>query len=246
MIVCIASKGRPDTKTHALFESKGYEVVHFVEPQELQAYVHHRKVIDIGHNDKGIAFVRNKMIDWCQAQNIDWAWFCDDDITAFGYATPEGKTIKADAGLLSAIEERAKKLPFELTGLNYQQHAWREKKEYSVNKNFADCCVLVNVSKIKWRYDSGVNLKEDRDFCIQAVVNGAGVLRYNRIWFSCPNVGSNKGGLQEMYAAKRDEEAAKKMVLKWSPYATLSKKGERIDVKIDLKGIALAHGKEVR
>jgi hypothetical protein len=247
MIVCIASKGRPNTKTHLLLKPHGYKVFHFVEPQDFDLYATtgDKDLVNIGKNDQGIAFVRNAMLDWCRNNGMQWAWFCDDDITGFGYATLAGKTIKKDASLLRHIEEIAYGSQYELHGMNYQQHAWREKKDYSINKNFTDCCVLVNVSKVTWSYDASVNAKEDRDFCAQAVTNGFGVLRHNRIWFACPNVGTNAGGLQEMYAAKKDEQAARKMVAKWHPYAKLIDKNGRIEVKIDLKSIALANGKKV-
>lgn len=244
MIVCIASKGRPNTKTHELFEQCGYEVVHFVEPQERDLY-NKKNVVTIHENDRGLAYVRNFIIEYCKANGHKWAWVVDDDITGFGYAK-DGKTIKKDAGILRGIEMNAKRLPFEVVGINYQQHAWRETREYSVNKNYADCCVLMNMSAITWRFDETTKLKVDRDFCAQAIVNGYGVLRFNRVWFACPNVGTNKGGLHDLYAAKKDEESARKMIVKWAPYASLVQKGDRLDVKIDLKAIAAAYGKEVR
>ena len=234
MIVCIPSKGRPNTVTYRIFEEAGYEVYHFVEPQEVDAYKQVPNRIDIGENDRGVTYVRNFMLKWCQEKNIDWAWFCDDDVIGFGVYN--GKTVRKNAEVLKAVEKKAMQLPFEIVGLNYVQYAWTEKKNYSINTKFAEVCILMNVSAIDWSYNE--DTKEDRDFAMQTIQNGHGVLRFNHVWFSCPNVGSNEGGLHDWYASKKDRDAAKKMALSWSPWVTLKKKGGRLDIKTDIKGFA--------
>jgi hypothetical protein len=241
MIVCIPTKGRPKTKTWKLFAQAGYEVFHFVEPQEFAAYDVPNKV-DIGINNRGVTFVRNFMLDWA-AERSEWAWFCDDDVSDFG-VYKDGKTLRSGVVVLSGIERKAAQLPFEIVGLNYVQHAWHEKTAYSVNKKFAEVCVLMNVKKITWRYEE--NTKEDRDFAMQTIQNGAGVLRFNHVWFACPDVGTNAGGLHDWYASKKDEAAARKMVLKWDPWVTLKQKGNRLDMKCDLAGFAKHCGKDVK
>ena len=241
MIVCIPSKGRPNTKTYKLFEEAGYKVYHFLEPQEIDKYDVPNKV-NIGDNDRGVTFVRNFMLRWAREQT-EWAWFCDDDVNGFG-VYKGGKTLRLGASVLRDIEAKAAKLPFEIVGMNYVQHAWHEKTAYSVNKKFVEVCALFNVRKLAWEYEE--NTKEDRDFTLQTIRNGAGVLRFNHVWFSCPDVGSNAGGLHEWYASKKDEAAARKMVLKWDPWVTLKQKGDRLDMKCDLAGFAKHCGKDVR
>jgi len=233
VIVCIPSKGRPDTQTHKLFEEAGYEVYHFIEPQEMDAYKVPNKIC-INENDKGVTYVRNFMLDWCKQNNIDWAWFSDDDVNGFGIYN--GKTVRSGAQVLKKVEDKAKSLPFEIVGLSYVQYAWTEKKSYSINRKFAEVCTLMHVSKISWKYNE--DTKEDRDFAMQTIQNGHGILRFNHVWFSCPNVGSNAGGLYEWYANKKDHQAAKKMALSWSPWVTLKQKPERLDIKTDIKGFA--------
>jgi len=234
MIVCIPSKGRPETSTYKLFEDLGYEVYHFVEPQELEAYKEAPNVIDIGNDDKGVTYVRNFMLDWCKKKKIDWAWFCDDDVIGFGIYN--GKTVRKGAEVLQKVEKKAMQLPFEVVGLSYVQYAWTEKKSYNINSKFAEVCALMHVSAIDWRYNE--DTKEDRDFAMQTIQNGHGILRFNHVWFSCPNVGSNEGGLHDWYADKKDHDAAKKMALSWSPWVTLKQKGDRLDIKTDIKGFA--------
>ena len=240
MICYIPSKGRPKTKTYKLFQEAGIDVIHFLEPQDYNNYNVSKKV-NIEKDNKGITFVRNFMLDYAKNNGEEWVIFCDDDVTSFGVY--KGRTIKKDASIWNDILDKAKKLPFELIGINYTQHAWHEKKSYSINKKFAEVCVLMNVKKIKWKYED--ETKEDRDFQLETIKNGYGVLRFNHYWFSCPNVGSNKGGLFDLYKQKRDKVWAENLVKKWYPYARIVIKNERVDAKIDIKGFAKSLNKDV-
>ena len=241
MICFIPTKGRLNTKTYKLFEEAGIEVKHFIEPNEFDLYEVPNK-INIKENDKGVTYVRNFMLNYARENNHEWVIFCDDDVNSFGVYN--GKTVKKTAGIWNDILEKAKKLPFELIGINYTQHAWHEKTSYSINKKFAEVCVLMNVKKIDWNYND--NTKEDRDFQLQTIKNGYGVLRFNHYWFSCPDVGSNKGGLFDLYKDKKDVEWAENLVKAWYPYAKLVRKKERIDAKIDIKGFAQSLNKTIK
>jgi hypothetical protein len=190
----------------------------------------------------GVTYVRNFMLDYAKKNNEEWVIFCDDDVTAFGIY--KNKTIKKGASIWFEILEKAKKLPFELIGINYTQFAWLEKDSYSVNKKFAEVCVLMNVKKINWRYTEFT--KEDRDFQLQTIQNGYGVLRFNHYWFSCPSIGTNKGGLYDLYKEKKDTIWAGNIVKKWYPFAKLVTKKGKIDAKIDIKSFAKSLNKEVR
>jgi hypothetical protein len=243
MICFIPTKNRLNTKTYKLFEAVGIEVKHFIEPQDINRYDVPNK-ISILKNDQGIAYVRNFMLEYAKTNNYDWVLFCDDDVSSFGIYN--GKTIKQDASIWFKILDKAKKLPFELIGINYTQHAWHEKTSYSINKKFVEVCILINISKINWSYRSEFNLKEDRDFALQTVKLGNGILRFNHFWFACPDVGSNSGGLQDMYKAKKDEESAKKMCYEWHPFITLQNKGNRIDMKTDIKRLAENYKKIIK
>jgi hypothetical protein len=243
MICFIPTKGRLNTKTYKLFQEVGIEVFHFIEPQEIDKYEVPNKV-SILENDKGIGYVRNFMLNYARKNDFDWVLICDDDVASFGIYN--GKTVKKDASIWNEIFAKAKQLPFELIGINYTQHAWHEKTKYSVNKKFAEVCVLMNIKKIKWNYRPEFNLKEDRDFALQTIKNGNGILRFNHYWFSCPDVGTNSGGLQNEYKAKKDEESAKKMCKEWHPFVTLKRKGERIDMKTDIKALATYYKKQVK
>lgn len=241
MICFIPTKNRFKTKTYKLFEEAGIEFKHFIEPKEFDLYNVPNKV-NINKNDQGITYVRNFMLNYARENKHDWVMFCDDDVNSFGIYN--GKTVKKDASIWLEVLEKAKKLPFELIGINYTQHAWHEKTSYSINKKFAEVCVLMNIKKIHWNYNE--NTKEDRDFQMQTIKNGYGVLRFNHYWFSCPDVGTNKGGLFDLYKNKKDIEWAENIVKSWYPYAKLIRKKERIDAKIDIKGYAKSLNKIVK
>lgn len=243
MICFIPTKGRLNTKTYKLFQEVGIEVKHFIEPQEINKYQVPNKV-SILENDKGIGYVRNFMLNYARENNYDWVLICDDDVTHFGEYI--NTNVKKDASIWYDIYNKVKSLPFELIGINYRGHAWHEKTTYSINKKFAEVCVLMNVSKIKWDYRPEFNLKEDRDFALQTIKKGNGILRFNKYFFNCPDVGTNKGGLQDEYKAKKDEESAKKMCYEWHPFIILQKKGNRIDMKTDIKGLATYYKKTIK
>ena len=237
----IPSKGRVNTNTYKLFEEAGIECYHFIEPQEYDLYDVPNKV-DILENDNGISYVRNFMLDYAKQNNEEWIIFCDDDVSNFGIYN--GKTIKKGASIWNEILKKAKKLPFELVGINYTQYAWCEKDAYSINRKFAEVCVLMNINKITWKYED--NTKEDRDFQLQTIKNGYGVLRFNHYWFSCPNVGSNKGGLFDMYKNKKDSIWTENLVKKWYPFAKVVIKKDRVDAKVDIKGFSKSLNKIVK
>jgi len=245
MICYIPSKGRPSTKTYTLFQSAGIEVLHFIEPSEYELYHVPGTKVNIGKDNQGIAYVRNFMLDYAKRHGHIHVIVCDDDVTSFGKYI-DGKKNKTDASIWLEIFEQVRDLPYELVGINYVQYAWARQQNLSINTKFAEVCVLMNTSKIHWEYQSDVETKEDRDFCMQAITLGAGVLKFNRYFFSCPSVGTNRGGLQDLYKEQRDTIATLKMCERWDPFLTTKQKGNRLDLKADLKGLALHFNKETK
>ena len=241
MICYIPTKNRFKTKTYKLFEEAGIECYHFIEPKEYDSYDVPNKV-NIQKDDKGISYVRNFMLKHAKKKKDKWVIFCDDDVTSFGVYN--GKTVKKGASIWHDIYKTVKNLPFEVIGINYTQHAWHEKTSYSINRKFAEVCVLINVDKIEWEYVKG--MKQDRQFCLETIKNGYGVLRFNHFWFSCPDVGTNKGGLFDDYKNNKDAKAAQRLVREYYPYAKIVNKKERIEAKIDIKGYAQSLNKIIK
>lgn len=244
MIACIPTKNRPKSNTHKLFEEAGIKAYHFLEPQEYDKSPLPNKV-NIQQNNQGIAYVRNFIISWAKANGHQWIVMSDDDITQMGVYRG-GVRCKDGAKIWWDIKKKAEQLPFEIIGINYVQHAWHEKKPYSINKKFVEVCVLMNVQKINWEYRKEFNLKEDRDFALQTIKKGNGILCFNKHWFSCPDVGTNNGGLQDEYRAKRDEDSAFKMYAEYAPHTKMIDKNGRMDVKIDIAAYATTHKRIVK
>ncbi|QDP52027.1 MAG: putative beta-glucosyl-HMC-alpha-glucosyl-transferase [Prokaryotic dsDNA virus sp.] len=241
VIVCIGSKGRPKTKTYKLFE-KLYKVYHFIEPQEFKKY-DVPNMVNIKENDRGVSYMRNFVLKWCKKKKIKWIILADDDIVSFGKVI-NGKTKKTDASIWEDIYKKAKRLPFELVGINYRQYAWSEKNRISINTKFPDVCVLINIDALTWDFGDWL-LKVDRNFTLETIKNGYGTMRFNHFFFSCPDVGTNEGGLQDLYKKQIDKEYAIKLAEKWKPHTKLIKKGKRIDTKVDIKAVAKQYGKKI-
>lgn len=248
--VYVPSKGRPNTKTYKLFDGHDFDVIHVVEPQDYDAYRASGvpNLVALPDNDQGIVFVRNFILDHAKKTNKEWVWMIDDDVQGFGYAK-DGKTIKGTAAVLSDFHASIERYKFPLNGINYCQYAWAYSTgsvRYKINKKTAEVCTLLYMPKIQWQYRKRYSLKDDRDFCMQAIKYSDGIIVDTHSWFACPGVGSIPGGLQDFYLQKRDQEDAAKMVAEWHPYAKLIHKKSRIDVKLDLAGYAQSLNRVVR
>jgi hypothetical protein len=247
--VFIPSKGRPATQAYNLFNNNNFSVTHVVEPADKLAYQQANvpNLLVLPESNQGIAYVRNYILEHSRSIGAQWIWMVDDDVQGFGYAK-QGKTIKGTSDILSSFQARVSPYKFPLNGINYCQYAWsysNGKSRFYINRKTAEVCTLIYIPKITWQYRPRLNLKEDRDFCMQAIKYSDGIIVDTHSWFACPGVGSNAGGLQEHYKANNDALAAARFVAEWSPFAKLQKKGSRTDAKLDLKQYALSLGRQV-
>ena len=249
MLVCIPSKGRPGTLLPSKLEGLPFLV--FVEPQDQASYqaagISNLHVLPA--NNQGISFVRNYILDYARSHSHDWIWMIDDDVTDFGVAVSGRVAAHPAQKVLTDFHAVACRYQFPVNGINYRQKAWWNSKRslrYRVNVRTAEVCTLLFVPKISWKYRPQFDLKEDRDFCFQAVKHSSGVFSDTCACFNCPNVGSNAGGLASEYAANRDYQAAARFVREWHPHASMAKIAGRIDAKLDIKGLALSLNRQVR
>tara|TARA_R110000737_G_scaffold315862_1_gene325991 strand:+ start:579 stop:1310 length:732 start_codon:yes stop_codon:yes gene_type:complete len=232
VIALIPTKGRPETSTYKLLEASGFTVYHFVEPQELSDYDVPNK-INIEQNNQGISYVRNFMLSFARKQALKHVLILDDDINAFGTAK-SGKSVKQpNADALLKPMNIFMKSEFAIGGFNLRQFAWSEKKPYRVNTGKAEGCILCSIDRIKWDYES--DTKEDRDFMMRCLDNRESFVYFCKTFYNTPAIGSNKGGLNDFYQAKRDAVWAQKVAKAWPEYSTLIKQYGRTDVKLDYK-----------
>lgn len=240
MVIAVRSKDRVNTKQHILFPK--YDCYYFLEPQDYDRYKVPNK-INIGKNDQGLSYANNFILNWAKQNNHEWVLICDDDITHFGYVKDK-KCIKSDASIWEQVLAKSKKLPFSVIGINNRQYAWSSAKNYSINKAPVGGTVLLNMLKINWKYDKG--MKQDRDFCMNAIKYSAGVLKFNKLFYNTGTVGNQKGGSHEFYKQGKDVEAVKYLSKKWQPYTEVKKINGRIDLKFKMKEYAESLNKPVK
>lgn len=245
LLIAVCSKNRASTmKTYKLLEQDKLSYCLFVEPQEAEEYFQTVdqslcQVVTIPENDKGLAYVRNKMVEYARAKNYEWVLVLDDDINQFGRYFAS-KNVKETAKYV--LEKAFKKLQrfpeVTVASLEYRQYAWTS-KEYNFD-TFCDVCTFINVQKNKCVFDENLKIKVDRDFNIQTMQAGHRTMRFGDLYFSCPTIGTNEGGLNPVYS--NDElynSTLDYMVKKWGRNICkiIVKKNNFKDLKINWKNI---------
>jgi len=226
----IPSKNRPHTRTHQLFASVNIPVLHVVEPQDAAAYAERGlNIVTLPDNDRGLPFSRNFTLDYATRQGYDVIFMCDDDVEVFGRTV--NKKSQRDHSVLTEIVTLVDKNPYAIVGIEYRQHSWSHCKSFAINSGWIDVCIAMQPKYVTARYTDALELKEDRDWQLENIKSGIDLLRVNVFYFGCPDVGTNSGGLQDKYKAKKDSRAAQLMAMKWSPYVELVRKGDRLDCK---------------
>jgi len=248
-VVAIPSKGRPKLKNWAMYKQAGLDCFVFVEPAEYAAYKKENvpNLVQIDKNDGGISFVRNAILEWGKRQGMQRLWCIDDDVTSFAVVKNQ-RCHKRGAEVLLDIERKTEQMPFALIGMQYRQYAWSTGKNhpYHINSKPVEVAVLMNLAKISWQYSYELAGKEDRDFCMKAIKHSSGVLRLNKYAFSCPDIGTNAGGLKDFYDSNKDAEVAHKLQKAWSPFAEIKKQNKRIDCKLHMDKFAKSLAKVVK
>jgi glycosyltransferase involved in cell wall biosynthesis len=218
--IFVATKGRAKVRnTINLLEALDIPYLAVVEPDEERKY---RKYISsyltLSKNNRGLAYVRQWVLDYARECDMNWFWMLDDDITKF-YRVEKGKCIveSADKVLLTA-QKLFKEAGDSLAqgSLEYQQFGWSAKKSFSLN-SYCDVVVAIHaqrVGDVKFRKET--DLKVDRDFTLQLLAKGMLTMRACHCCFSAPKNGSNEGGLQKDYEGGwRERQSSLEMVRLW-------------------------------
>jgi glycosyltransferase involved in cell wall biosynthesis len=216
----------------------------FVEPQDEHAYRGKFNIEVLPENDRGLAYVRNYILQYARDNGVDWFVMSDDDIDAFGRIINK-KTKRSDSSVLLEAYEIAKRCDFALTGFAYQQFAWDISKPMSLNTTFPDCCVIMQTRKCTFDFRTDLQLKVDRDYAMQAIRARAGVAVINRLCVSVPELGTNKGGLNEAYQQTQEIKAElQRFVELWPKYTRIVRRKGRFDLKLDLAQLARDTGQQ--
>lgn len=232
--IFVPSKGRADCATVLkVLEASRLNYMLFVEPQDEAAYRAAYPTADmmvLPGNDQGITYVRQFMLAYARSQGLTWYWQIDDNIEGF---KEHNKPATARAALSFAEGVAAQYEHVALVGLDYQQYAFRSEVDFSANR-FAYCCVLTNTAT-GLDYMQGVDTKEDTAFVLQHLTASWGTLLIHRYSMIKPTLGDSagkRGGLVEVYKARRNEDAARRVHEAFPMFTTLIPKRNGIDVKI--------------
>src|SRR5271168_2932623 len=96
--IYVPSKKRLNGKTFKWLPFLNCEKIIIVEPQERDAYSYAmRDVAVLDENDKGIAYVRQKIKEHAELSGYYWYWVIDDDISSFHQCQPDGKLAEIPA-----------------------------------------------------------------------------------------------------------------------------------------------------
>lgn len=242
--IFVPSKGRPKTLIRKRYEPIGIEPLLFVEPQDEDAYRGKFHIEVLPENDRGLAYVRNYILQYARDNGVEWFVMSDDDIDNFSRVS-NGKTKNCDSSVVLEAYEIAKKYDFALTGFGYQQYAWSQSKPMRLNSAFPDCCVIMQTRKCTFDFRTDLRLKVDRDYAMQAIRARAGVAVLNRLCVNVPELGTNKGGLNEAYQQTDEIKAElKRFVEFWPRYTSIVRRKGRFDLKLDLAQLARDTGQQ--
>jgi hypothetical protein len=238
--ILIPSKGRPSGKTSPLLSSASIPHRIVVEPQDHAAYADANpsaSLVTLPEDNRGLAYVRNFILDLARSENLGWFWMMDDDIDRF-FRVRDGRCHQALACEIIAESQRifGERDEVAQAAMEYQQFAWSSSKSFIIN-SYCDVSVCIHSRRIgRLRYREKIELKEDRDFTLQLLSAGWGTIRTSHCAFSCPKNGSNAGGLSPVYArAGREAAISRLMVETWGPEIChqVTKPDGRQDVSIN-------------
>jgi hypothetical protein len=235
--ILIPSKGRYG-KSNLLTEinDKMANAAVFVEPQDFENYrlcYPNIEIVNIGDNNRGLPYSRNKISKYATENNLDWYWLLDDDVTIYK-VEESGKQIKGGISYLNDAENLIINNENIAQGsLEYKQYAWSSPKKISFD-GYCHCAVLINVALCKDIFcDENLQLKIDQDFSIQILKKGFSNMRISCYAVGSPKNGSNVGGLKSVYY--KEEENCYKMIEKWGEVICqkIIKNDGRHDIKIN-------------
>lgn len=230
----IPSKNRLDKpKTYNILKDLGLNPILVIEPQEeLQAKNLGFNYLLLDDNDRGITYARNFILNYCRNNNIEYAVMMDDDILFFKRVDAIlHKGIKDNTAFLDALKYFYKVK--NCGTMQYSQFGWCQKKEVVYNKSL-EVVHFLYIPQLK-NINYTENTVEDKDFALQLIFAGYKPFMLNWLCFQVPSIGTNKGGLFDLYNSGKTAIWAQNFINKWGPDITkvFREKNGRINVKIN-------------
>lgn len=243
--IFIPSRGRyENSPTLNMAVKDSAPVTVFVEPQEVDNYKKNYpqfEYVVLPESNKGITFVRNYMKEYAQNLGYENYWQIDDDITNLYYRTGK-KLINANFSVLFNSEQQFIEAGVALGALEFRPFAWSATTDLLFG-SYCNAVVFVNLKLIPdiWYRDFG---KEDIDFAMQVIRKRLKTARTTLYAFATPPLGSNAGGLKEIYYdLGSDARCVDTMIETWGSHICkkIVKPSGRVDVKVNWKNIHIKY-----
>lgn len=215
--IYVASKGRPEGASFARLAEAGLGAAVFVEPQEAEAYEQLGPafpLVVLPESERGLAYVRQAVLDQARAAGHEWVWLLDDDVRGF-YRVQRGRCFACSAAEALGGAElmfRAQRAVGQ-AALEYQQFAWSARRGWKTD-SYCDVVVALRPGlPLDFRPYAGV--KVDRDYTLQVLALGYHTLRCQSYAFAAPANASNRGGLYDVYASGVEERDSRRLAELW-------------------------------
>lgn len=230
----IPTKNRLDKpKTYTILKELGLNPILVIEPQE------ESKAIELGFNylllddnDRGITYARNFILNHARKNKYDFIVMMDDDIDYFKRVFPDiHKGVKDNTAFIDALKYFLKAK--NCGTMQYSQFGWCQNKDVVYNKSLEVVHFLYMPQLERINYTE--NTVEDKDFALQLIFAGYKPFMLNWYCFQVPSIGTNKGGLYDLYNSGKTAIWAQNFLDKWGPDITkvFREKNGRINIKIN-------------
>lgn len=211
--IFIPTKGRlSNQKTYNILKELNLNSTLVIEPQEEnEAVERDYDFIVLPEDNKGISYSRNYILDYARKCNYEYICMIDDDISQFGFIENH-KRVPNNNAFLSALQKFKE---FNMCGtMQYNQFAWCQPKPIVYNRGL-EVVMFLYMPQIKDKYFEE-NTIEDRDFSLDIILDNnfkkdIKTFRLNHLYFSCPSIGTNKGGIESNSRFQKQIEWSKKM-----------------------------------
>jgi DNA repair photolyase len=233
--IFVPTKGRHSWKmlpTVELLVASRLNPILVVEPQEVDAYrdaFPSLEVLEIDADDRGLAYVRQWILDYAREERLAFYWTMDDDVSVF-WDGDEDATARAALSFAESFLVRYAEVG--QVGFSQRTLAVRSTREFELNKGISQ--INLNATDSGVDYDPDVDTSEDMDFSIATISSGRTTIRINRFSFdpSLASGGAAKmpkgaGGCETLYAAGSAARSTRRLAEKWPEVVSLIRDGDR-------------------
>ncbi|MBU2060117.1 MAG: hypothetical protein KKB38_20595 [Gammaproteobacteria bacterium] len=186
---------------------------------------------------RGMAVIRNFILEYCHEKNEKNILMLDDDIREFGFYQKEKWHVLDEERFLIFAQNAflmCEELKTKLWGVNvvWDKRFYRENLPFSFgNIVLGPCCGIVYDEKM--RFDERLGLKEDYDYSIQALNRYRKILRFNKYFYVMKHITSS-GGCRVYRNQEKEIEQSQTLQKKWgSRIVKIERKAQHGNVSIN-------------